>query len=108
ALPTSTLGERSTTALRRTSWLCTPCSAWIGAKPSYSFLQASKSATRWRTRAVVLVMRAPFWSRCLAAKKQASGEAHNEGDDHPTLLLSRAPSKRHLRIAGQAASDWRD
>src|SRR4051812_9181627 len=47
---------------RSTWWPRTPCSAWIGAKSSYVFFQASKSATRWRTRAMVLVMSAPFRS----------------------------------------------
>src|SRR4029077_13623714 len=47
---------------RRTWWARTPCSAWIGAKPSYASFHASKSATGWRTTAIVFVMSAPFRS----------------------------------------------
>src|SRR5439155_22027483 len=65
---------------RSTWWACTPCSAWVGAKPSYAVFQASKSVTRWRTRAMVLVIGAPFRSECLAAKTQASEEARSGGD----------------------------
>ena len=48
---------------RKTWWACTPCSAWKGVKASYIVFQASKSATRWRTRAIVLIMEGPLPGR---------------------------------------------
>jgi len=49
---------------------------------------------------MVLVMGAPFWSRGLAAKRQASGEARNEGDVKQSTPLQLGAGGAH--VAAQA------